>query len=154
MPNDTHTTTSAGTQAQSSAERLFELGGENLLDAGLRAAARGWKIFPCDSRKHPLVEWGKEATTDEIQIRAWAKRWPGAWWGRALTSDEVVLDLDMKHGCDGIHEFEKLQGCNPDNFEAPRIATPTGGRHVCTDATGRDFREPRTILAFSDFCLG
>jgi hypothetical protein len=127
------------TSARSKAERIAENGGENLLDAGLRAAARGWKIFPCDAKKHPLVKWREEATTDEAQIRAWAAKWPGAWWGRALTKDEVILDLDMKHGKNGIREFERLQGCNPDQFEAPRIATPTGGRHVCTNATGRDF---------------
>src|SRR5262249_58318646 len=44
-----HTTVNGGGgKAQSVAERLFENGGENLSDAGLRAAKRGWKIFPCN----------------------------------------------------------------------------------------------------------
>jgi len=137
-----HTTVNGGGgKAQSAAERLFENGGENLLDAGLRAAKRGWKIFPCNGKKEPLTEHGfKDATTDEEQITAWAKQYPGALWGRALPNDEVVLDLDMKHGKNGIREFEKLQGCKPEEFEAPRVATATGGNHIYTKSAGRDFK--------------
>src|SRR5215470_10634366 len=51
----------------------------------------------------------KDATTDETIIRAWAKNWPGALWGRALEANVLVIDLDMKHGKNGICEFGKLQ---------------------------------------------
>ena len=105
--NCPHTTVSGGAgKAQSAAERLFENGGESLLDAGLRAAKRGWKIFPCDGKKQPLTQRGfKDATTDEAIIRAWAKNWPGSSWGRALEASVLVIDLDMKHRKNGIREF-------------------------------------------------
>src|SRR5262249_59723022 len=126
-------------KATSSAELLFECGGESLFDAGLRAAKRGWKIFPCDGKKKPLTQHGfKDATTDEAIIRAWAKTWPGSSWGRALEASVLVIDLDMKHRKNGIREFERLQGCKPEQFVAPRVATATGGNHIYADATGRD----------------
>ena len=76
-----HHSVNGGSKAQSAAERLFENGGENLLDAGLRAAKRGWKIFPCNGKKEPLTQHGfKDATTDEAIIKAWAKTWPGSSW--------------------------------------------------------------------------
>ena len=92
--NCQHTTVIGGAgKAQSAAERLFENGGENLLDAGLRAAKRGWKIFPCNGKKEPLTQHGfKDATTDEAIIRAWAKTWPGSSWGRALEASVLVID--------------------------------------------------------------
>jgi hypothetical protein len=68
---DNNTTTSDRTQAPSSSEAIEECGGIDLLDAGLRAAERGWRIFPCDGRKKPIVKhWREEATTDEATIKA------------------------------------------------------------------------------------
>jgi len=60
------TTTSAGTQATDFAE----LGGKDFLDAGLQAAKLGWRIFPCNGRKEPLVKWKQAATIDEATIIA------------------------------------------------------------------------------------
>jgi len=147
--NCQHTTVIGGAgKAQSAAERLFENGGENLLDAGLRAAKRGWKIFPCNGKKEPLTQHGfKDATTDEAIIRAWAKNWPGALWGRALEASVLVIDLDMKHHKNGIREFERLQGCKPEQFVAPRVATATGGNHIYADATGREFKNTIDVIA-------
>src|SRR6516225_1412148 len=135
-------------KATCSAELLFECGGKNLLDAGLRAAKRGWKIFPCNSNKEPLTSHGfKDATTDEAIISAWAKNWPGALWGRALEASVLVIDLDMKHGKNGIREFGKLQGCKPEEFGAPCVATARGGLHIYTDAAGRDFKNTTDKIA-------
>src|SRR5262249_45666768 len=144
-----HTTVKGGgNKAQIVAERLVENGGENLLDAGLRAAKRSWKIFPCNCKKEPLTSHGfKDATTDEAIIRAWARNWAGALWGRALEASVLVIDLDMKHGENGILEFEKLQGCKPEEFDAPRVATATGGLHIYTDAAGRDFKNTTDKIA-------
>jgi Bifunctional DNA primase/polymerase, N-terminal len=98
-------------QAQSGAEAIKECGGTDLLDAGLRAAKRGWRIFLCDGSKKPLVKhWREEATTDEATIKAWAKQWPGAMWARALPADVLLIDLDLKHGRNGVREFRQLQG--------------------------------------------
>jgi hypothetical protein len=128
-------------------EHIKEWGGLNLLDAGLRAARRGWRIFPCDSKKQPIVKWAQAATTDEATIETWAKQWPGALWGRALDKDTLVIDLDVKHGNNGIREFERLQGCKPGQFEAPRVVTGTGGNHIYTNAAGRDFKNAVNKIA-------
>jgi AAA domain/Bifunctional DNA primase/polymerase, N-terminal len=64
-----------------------------------------------------------------------------------LPEDIVVIDLDMKRGKNGIKEFETLQGCNPNQFDAPRVATATGGIHIYTDASGRDFQLSRDKIA-------
>jgi hypothetical protein len=125
-----------------------EHGGSDLLDAGLRAAQRGWKIFPCHSNKKPLTENGfHDASTDEQRIRAWAKQYPGGLWGYAIPKGIVLVDLDLKRAKNGIAEFEKLQGRKPDQFDAPRIATATGGMHIYTDATGRDFINSESRIA-------
>ena len=132
-------------KAQSSAE---EKGGETFLDAGLQAVRRGWKIFPCNGKKIPLTPHGfKDASADEAQITAWAKSHPGALWGLALPKDTVVIDLDMKYGKNGKIEFERLQGCRPDEFGAPRVITGTGGVHLYTDPNGRDFKNTADIIA-------
>ena len=61
-------------------------------------------------------------------------------WARALPADVLLIDLDCKHDNDGIGEFERLQGCHPDQFEAPRVITGSGGRHLYTDPFGRTFK--------------
>jgi hypothetical protein len=129
------------TDVGSKAERVLENGGENLLDAGLRYANRGWKIFPVNGHKKPLTPNGfKDATTDENQIRTWAKALPGASWARAVDDGLLLIDLDVKHGSNGIQDFERLHGCSPDEFIAPRVRTGTGGLQIYTDPTGRDFQ--------------
>jgi hypothetical protein len=126
---------------------ILELGGSNFLDAGLRAGARGWKIFPVNGKKLPLIRWSQEATTDPTTITAWAKRWPGALWARALPEDVLVLDLDRKHGLNGPKEFERLQGRKVEEFDAPRVVTGSGGIHIYTAATGRDFKNSVSLIA-------
>ena len=144
-----YTKNSGHAQAPSVAERLFdEHGGSDFLDAGLRAAQRGWRIFPCNGKKEPLTAHGfKDATTDEQQIRTWAKAFPGGLWGYALPEDIVVVDLDLKHGNNGIKEFEKLQHCKSEEFVAPRVATATGGMHLYTVAGGQEFKNTRSAIA-------
>jgi hypothetical protein len=120
--HDIHTTNGSFTQVES----VTEHGGRDLLDAGLRAAKRGWKILICKSDKTPLVDhWKQDATTDKLTISRWAKQYPGGLWARALEADVVILDLDIKNGKNGPKEFEGLQGCEPAAFVAPRVATAT-----------------------------
>jgi hypothetical protein len=133
------TINSAGKQGPSNATE--ENGGTDLLDAGLRYMRRGWKIFPVNGHKKPLTQNGfKDATTDEEQITAWAKAWPGASWARAVDDGLLLIDLDVKGGCNGIKDFERLQGCSPDEYTAPRVRTGTGGLQIYTDPTGRNFQ--------------
>jgi putative DNA primase/helicase len=146
QPNNS--TDSAGAQAPSAADQIKRFGGVDLLDAGLRAAQRGWEIFPCNGKKEPLTPHGfKDATTDEQQIKAWAKSLPGALWGYALPKEIVVIDLDMKHGCNGIREFEKLQHSSPYQFGAPCVRTRSGGLHLYTDAGGQEHKLSYSTIA-------
>jgi hypothetical protein len=148
MSTNNYNGAAAGKQADNAAEQINERGGENLLDAGLRAAARGCAIFPCNGKKIPLTLHGfKDASSDEKQIKAWAEQYSGALWGYAVPKSIVVLDLDMKYGKNGKLEFAKLQGCKPEEFDAPRVITGTGGVHLYTDATGRDFKNTADIIA-------
>jgi hypothetical protein len=145
--HDYNSTNSSREQGQR-AEQTNEFGGTDLSDAGLRAAARGWKIFPCNGKKRPLTRNGcYDGTTDEQQIRSWAKQYPGALWAYALPKGIVVIDLDTKHGNNGIKEFEKLQHGKPEGFNAPRVRTGTGGMHLYTNANGQDFKNSRSAIA-------
>jgi hypothetical protein len=135
-------------QASNGADQIKEFGGVDLLDAGLRAAQRGWKIFPCNNRKKPFTDHGfHDATTDEQQIRSWAKQYPGCLWGYAIPKGVILIDLDLKRGKNGFARFEELQGCKPEQFDAPRVATATGGMHLYMDATGRDFMNSESKIA-------
>ena len=81
----------------------------SMLDHALAYAARGWPVFPCDGgTKRPLTpaetspgakDGGYHlATTNEVQIRAWWKRWPHAMIGVPTGSvvGAWVLDLDAR----------------------------------------------------------
>jgi hypothetical protein len=129
-------------------EPFPELGGENLLDAGLRYAKRGWKIFPVDGKKKPLTPHGfKDATVDEAVITAWAKRWSGANWALAVGDGQLIIDLDNKRNKPGIYQFERLQGCKPEEFTAPRVRTGSAGVHLYTNPGERDFKNSRSTIA-------
>jgi AAA domain/Bifunctional DNA primase/polymerase, N-terminal len=125
-----------------------ELGGKDLLDAGLQAAKRGWQIFPCNAKKRPLVDnWDEVATTDLTTITAWSKQWPGAQWAYAIPNDVLVFDLDRKHGLNGLVEFERLQGYPVEKYDAPKVVTGTAGNHVYTKANGHNFTNSRSTIA-------
>jgi hypothetical protein len=136
-----HSTNGTGTQA--------EYGDRDLLDAGLQAARHGWRIFICKGDKTPIgiKHWKEEATTNELTISRWAKQYPGGLWTRALGADVVVIDLDIKRGKNEFKEFQMLQGCQPVEFVAPRVATGSGGNHIYTDAAGRDYQNTVSKIA-------
>jgi hypothetical protein len=78
--------------------------------------ARGWPIFPChsiergkctcklgadcsNSGKHPLTPHGfKDATTDQLMIKAWLGRWPWANWALRTGPESgfTVVDIDPR----------------------------------------------------------
>ena len=94
-----------------------------LLDAALEYARRGWPVFPvhgivdghCSCRrdcsspgKHPLVRRGlHQATTDVERIRAWWTRWPFANIALA-TGDVVVTDIDVPTGLKSLALLPEL----------------------------------------------
>lgn len=67
-----------------------------LLDAALAYAAKGWPVFPLRPRaKLPATTHGlKDATTDEAKIRDWWTREPAANIGYATGNGVTVVDID------------------------------------------------------------
>lgn len=117
------------------------------LDYALAYAARGWRVFPiyecratgtqcaCGNRKctspgkHPRVKNGvKDATVDQIAIRAWWRQWPEANVGVATGAGLMVVDIDPRHGGDDTIDALRAElGAWGDTVEA---LTGGGGRHI------------------------
>ena len=120
--------------------------GNDLRDAALSYAARGWHVFPlhtwrdgrcscrrsaCDSpAKHPRTTHGlKEASIDPPTIRAWWSRWPDANIGIATgaVSGFFALDIDPRHGGPAsLEAWEREHGPLPRTLESE---TGGGGSH-------------------------
>jgi hypothetical protein len=114
---------------------------EVILAHALGYAADGKPVFPCinapgDLRRHkaPLIAGGfKNATTDQLTIRRWWKKWPTALIGipTGSTSGIDLLDLDKKNGKNGfahVPDWETLSPC--------RARTGSGGAHLYFKADG------------------
>jgi hypothetical protein len=99
--------------------------------AALAYSQRGLKVFPCLPDKRPLTHRGfREATTDPHQVSEWWRRWPhalvGFWPG---ASGVAVLDVDRKHGVDGLATLARLLGPRA-TPRTPTVVTPSGGIHL------------------------
>ena len=92
-----------------------------LFDA-LDYATRGWRVFQCREKNHPLAKWKSAATTDETQIHKWWSRWPDAQIGLPTSEHFVVLDVDVKESPTGLDTLNKLGF--PFWFETPTVHTP------------------------------
>lgn len=116
----------------------------DLARAALTYAARGWRVFPChhivnglcscskaecpSPGKHPRVQHGvNDATTSELQIRQWWKKWPHANIAIATGLGLFVVDIDVSRN--GIENWESLKRDN-DEFIALETLTGGGGRHL------------------------
>jgi hypothetical protein len=132
------------------------------LHAALQAAARGLPVIPLSRTKLPAVrsphrdeprptacrgECGRpghgvhDATTDPARVRAlfavapWATGY-GIACGRA-PHHLIGLDLDVKHGSDGVSALEALaRGHGFTLPETVTVLTPSGGRHLWLTASG------------------
>jgi len=103
----------------------------SMLDAALSWAARGFRVFPLaeGTKDQPLCSFTKEASTDEALIRAW---WSDPMTGAVrshnvgvLTTDMVVVDVDVRNAKPGLVNFLNLTG----GFDTLTVRTPSGGYH-------------------------
>lgn len=123
------------------AYRLHAAGIRRPLDWALAYAKAGMPVFPVGASKKPLTYHGvKDATTDEVQIRAWWTSWPRADPAWAVPANVVVVDLDRKRGDDGFKDFVAHEGAHPDDVATPQASTPTGGRRLVYAANGSTYR--------------
>ena len=110
-----------------------------MLDAALRIAAEGHRVFPCtnDGKKVPLVTW-RTSASDRIEvIEAWWKEWPSALIGHptGMKSSSrgawcvTVIDVDVKKGATGpetLAMMEQQLGFLPETCTS---ITRSGGQH-------------------------
>lgn len=99
------------------------------MEYALSYANQGYAVFPLrPNGKDPLTEHGfKDASRDPDVIQAWWVKWPEANVGIATgrVSGIVVLDVDRKHGVDGVVSAAEL-----DLPPTLVIKTPSGGYHL------------------------
>lgn len=112
-----------------------------LRDAALRAAERGWPVFPLwPKTKKPVIRaWEDGATTDPEQIARW---WRDAPYNVGIScgpANLVVIDLDRGHGDPPPEEFAGAGGGSdvleilaeragqPAPWDTFTVATPSGG---------------------------
>lgn len=102
-----------------------------LVQAALGYAAKGYPVFPVGSKKRPLVKWKAGASTDPETIRRWWAQWPLAMIGMPTgeRSGLVVLDIDRKNGVDGLANL-RAAGIDPYSLSPVVSLTPSGGLHV------------------------
>ena len=84
-----------------------------LLRSALRAALRGWHVFPCAAGgKRPALRgnWQDLATTSPDQIRDWWTRAPYNIGIACGPSGLVVIDLDLPHDGDEDDDDEEAAG--------------------------------------------
>ena len=72
----------------------------------------------------------RDASNDEVQIRAWCQKWPGCNWGLShKKSKTLVVDIDVKGNRRGQQTFNVLDLM--DGFpETEKTITPSGGFHL------------------------
>ena len=114
-------------------------GARAIRQVALELAGAGFAVFPCRPAqegdrepKTPRVkEWPAAATRDPDQIRAWWGKWPDSIPGLPTGSRNglAVLDLDRKHGKDGVAALRAL-GYDPDKLSPLIIETPGDGLHL------------------------
>jgi hypothetical protein len=102
------------------------------LNAALKLAAAGIRIFPAGQDKRPLLKgWQEAATCNADQINAW---WDHSTALPAIPCGQnglVVIDCDRHGGPDGVEAFRQLvaaHGGLPHNI--PLVKTPSGGAHL------------------------
>lgn len=96
----------------------------NLLDAALSYAERGFSIIPIRPDKKPFIKWEahqKEKATLK-DIREWWVKWPNANVGIVTGPISGILVID----CDNEDAYRKLQELLPDSFLTCIVKSPRG----------------------------
>ncbi len=126
----------------------------SMLEAALQYVQRGWYVFPCreepgeayqdkkgrlviPKEKSPYISNGLHAASLEpAKIEHWWKKWPGALIGVTCgKSGLFVVDLDTKHGKDGVGDFSR-QGIEATG--ALHSRTASGGLHIVLRGSGKN----------------
>ncbi len=105
------------------------------LQAALDLAARGFRVFPlkpdAKAPRGDMTAWPDKATGDAQRVRDLWQPEPHSNVGILTGDGLVVVDLDRKHGVDGVAAFKALaarHGAKP--TATLNALTPTGGRHL------------------------
>lgn len=136
-----------------------------LLDAAIGYAHRGWRVFPlygitndgcacgneeCSSPgKHPHVKQGLHAASKDMeQIRRWWRLWPNANIGIATgrESSLVVIDIDPPTGDESLNTLTRNNRGMPATLT---VRTGSGGSHLYFRHPGRSL--PNTTSRIPGF---
>lgn len=115
------------------------------LAAALRAAERGWPVFPIYpySKCPAVTDWETRATCDPGEIRRWWAQLPYNVGIACQPAGIVVLDLDAAHGQRPPTPWDQLgvthgrdvlrilaeRAGQPDPIDTYCVASPTAGEH-------------------------
>lgn len=112
-----------------------------IFDAAIKYAKRGWSVFPVRKNKTPYTNNGfKDATTDPQVITNWWKKFPDANVAIATGSKSnglVIIDIDIDED-KGIHGDESFQDwCNDEGLYIDSLTAVSGrgGKHLYFTST-------------------
>jgi hypothetical protein len=121
-------------------ENPSSAGEDHRLRFAARYCARGFRLLPTIDKFPPKgFLWGTAASSDLGRVRQFLEAWPECDLAVALSSDVVVVDLDVRDGRDGFEHYLRFSGEHPDLTDTIQAITRSGGRHVWFDANGHRF---------------
>jgi len=107
-----------------------------ILDAAIQYANRGWAVFPVKKNKNPYTQRGfYDATTDTEIIKRWWQKWPNANVAIAtgsMSNGLTVIDIDIDED-KGIHGDESFRDwCDQEDvyIDSLTAVTGRGGKHL------------------------
>lgn len=68
----------------------------DILEAAIHYADRGWRVVPLlpSTKRPPMKEWQKKATTDNDIIIEWWEQWPNSDVGVAMGRSSGIIDIE------------------------------------------------------------